>query len=111
MIIKTKFKIDVYDCEVYVICTDKPKIYINRLGKKYDKNDKPINYEPDGFFFRPSEFIHSYYIIFDSKNINHNAVSHEKSHLIDAILQDRSIRPHGEQRAYLEGFVSEKVSA
>jgi hypothetical protein len=111
MTIKTNFKIDVYDCFVYIICTDKMKASINRCCKKYDKEDKGIDYEPDGFFFRPEESIHSYYIWFDIKNITTNTVSHEKSHLIDAILQDRKIRPNGEQRAYLEGYVSEKFDA
>jgi hypothetical protein len=111
MTIRTTFKVDVYDCSVHIICTDKVKASVNRYCKKYDKDDKGINFEPDGFFFRPTEFIHSYYIWLDINNLTNNALSHEKSHLVDAILQDRKIRPHGEQRAYLEGYISEKIAA
>ena len=111
MTVKTKFNVDVYACVVHVICGDDVRSSINRLCKKHDPKDKAIDYDPDGFCYRPDGKIENYYIWFDRTNITINTVNHEKSHLTEWILKDRNIKPTGEQRAYLDGLISEKFNA
>lgn len=111
MTIRTKFTVAVYCCDVHVICCKDIRKSVNYHCKKYDPKDKGIDYQPDGFFFRPYEKIGSYYIWFDINTISVNTVNHEKSHLVEEILKDRKIKPKGEARAYLEGYISEKFDA
>lgn len=109
MTVRTKFKIDVYSCEVMVICSSDIRKSINYYCKKHDPDDKGIKYEPDGFFLCPDAQIALYYIFFDATSMSVNTVSHEKSHLVEQILKDRNIKPAGEARAYLEGLIAEKI--
>jgi hypothetical protein len=53
----------------------------------------------------------NYYLFFDLHTIDTNFINHEKSHLVEAILKDRGIRPVDEVRSYLDGYVSEKITA
>lgn len=109
MTIKTKFNVDVYSCTVHVICCGDVRRSVNYYCKKYDKDDKGIDYAVDGFFFKPYGKIGTYYVWFDINNMSVNTLNHEKSHLVESILKDRGIKASGEQRAYLEGLVSEKI--
>ena len=110
MTIRTKFRVDVYSCVVHIIVCSDVRKSVNYYCKKYDPEDCGIEYKPDGFFFKPFEKIGTYYIWFDLANVTVNTINHEKSHLAEEILKDRGIRAHGEQRAYLEGFLSEKIT-
>ena len=106
-LIKGTFSVDVYDCSVTIILTDRVQHMINRYLKK--DNAEEIPYEVDAFFFRPSDRIGKYFLFFDVNNCNVQLVNHEKSHLIDHILNDRSIRRKDETRAYLDGYLSKKI--
>lgn len=108
---KAKFNIDVFDCTVHVIITDKPKEVINAHFRANDC--ATIDYAPAGFcanFRANAGRIGNYYLIFDVNFIEVNTVNHEKSHLVEFILTDRSIRASGEIRSYLDGFLSKKIT-
>ena len=107
MVIKGTFDVGVYDCSVTILVTDKTKSLINRYLKKFGSD--PIKYDVDAFFARPSERIGKYYMFFDINNCTIQLVNHEKSHLVDHILNDRGIRRKDETRAYLDGFLSKKI--
>lgn len=103
-----KFSVDVYDCEVYIVVTDRIKQSINTY-LRLNGEDK-LQYDVDGYIWRPQSVIGKYYLFFDIESLNVNCVNHEKSHLVDFILQDRLIRSTGEVKAHLDGFVSEKIN-
>lgn len=72
-------------------------------------NEDPIEEEPAAYFFRPVEES-VYYVFFDSDRLNVNEFNHEKSHLVEEILNNRDIKPKDEVRAYLDGFIAEKMT-
>lgn len=103
---KGSFKIDVYSCEVHIFVSDKIKRAINyRLGV----NDDSIDFEPCGYTCRNNDVISHYFLYFATSCCDVNTINHEKSHLVDFILSDRGVKQTGEQRAYLDGLVSEKL--
>ena len=102
-----KFKVDVFDCTVYIVVSDNIMKSINtylRLNK-----EGILDYEVDGYCWRPMSVIGTYYVFFDSDSVNLNGLNHEKSHLVEFILNDRGIREKGEVRSYLDGYVSKKM--
>ena len=101
------FSVDVYDCSVTIIVTDRVKFTVNRYLKKF--NADPIAYDVDAFFARPDERIGRYYLFFDINNCTIQLINHEKSHLVDHILADREIRRKDETRAYLDGYLSKQI--
>lgn len=103
---KGSFKVDVYACHVHIFVSDKIKRAINYRMKM--DNDS-IDFEPCGYTYRNSDVISHYFLYFDTGCCDVNTINHEKSHLIDFILSDRQIKQNGEQRAYLDGLVSEKL--
>lgn len=109
MTVKQKIKIDIYGCFINVtICTDIRRS-INYYCKKYNKNDKGIDYDVAALFFTPGESIINYYLFFDFAYLTMNSINHETSHVAEEILVNRGIRASGEQRAYLEGYISDKI--
>jgi len=108
MTIRGQFKVDVYDCTINIIVSDHAKQSLNYYLIK--SGDKPLEYDFDGFCFRPGESVSSYYVFFDLETICVNTYNHEKSHLVEYILTDRSISPKNEVRSYLDGFISKKMN-
>jgi hypothetical protein len=107
MTIKGEFYVPIYDAFVKIIVADNLLRSINyHLTKHGHKKEEK---SPGGYFFYPHYEHGTYYLFFCKNTLTVNAVNHEKSHLIDQILIDRSIKPKDEVRAYLDGFVSNKV--
>lgn len=103
---KGSFKVDVYACEVHIFVGPKLKKSINyRLAI----DDDSIDFEPDGYTLKNNDSISDYFVYLCSEDLSVNTINHEKSHLIDFILSDRCIKGTGEQRAYLDGLVSQKL--
>lgn len=111
MTIKGYFKVPIYNCRVEIVVSDNLKIIINNLYKKH-------NYDNDGqdvgaLCYNPcSAEPGVYYLLFDKEQLSYvglNFVNHEKSHLIEYILEDRGIKAKDEVRSYLDGFLSEKI--
>lgn len=110
MTTKGYFYVKMYSCYVHINVCDNILRSINSYLKRW--NEKPLLIEPDAYCVSGSGKHEShYYLFFNRKTIGVNAINHEKSHLVDFILQDREIATHDEPRAYFDGFVSEKLDA
>lgn len=110
MAITGKFKIDVYQCHVYIKVCKSVKSSVNYYLAK--NNFKLHDCEPAGMFCNPlsDERIGSYYIFLNQEDgLNVEVVNHEKSHLVEQILLDRGIKPIDEVRSYLDGYVSQMI--
>lgn len=111
MIIKGYFNVPIYNCRVEIIVSNNLKIIINNLYRKH-------NYDNDGqevgaLCYNPGDSEPGvYYLLFDKEELSEvglNIINHEKSHLIEYILQDRGIKAKDEVRSYLDGFLSQKI--
>jgi len=105
-----KFKIDVYQCTVYIKICKSVKSSVNYYLAK--NNFQLHDHEPSGMFCNPlsNERIGSYYIFLNQKDgLNVEVVNHEKSHLVEQILLDRGIKPIDEVRSYLDGYISQMI--
>ena len=51
----------------------------------------------------------NYYVFYSLDSLNANIIVHEITHLVDFILEERAIENEGEAKAYLTGYISEKV--
>lgn len=49
-----------------------------------------------------------YYLFYSIESFTANIITHEVSHLVDYILEDRNIND-AEARAYLNGYINEKI--
>lgn len=105
-----KIKIPVYSTVINVIIENHIETVINRYVKKNKWKDEvlvPKGDELDGYAVNTGE-LSNYYLFYALVGLNINTVSHEISHLIDHILDDRDIEDT-EARAYLTGFISETI--
>lgn len=107
---KFNIKIPIYDCTCRIIISDE----IEKIVKKYVKKKK-WSKELD---LEEGEEIHGlatsngdtkdYYIFYAIKSLTVNCLTHEISHIADHILEERGIED-GEAKAYLVGYISEKI--
>lgn len=107
MTIKGVFSVAIYSCKIHIIVTDQMLRTINIYNTKF--NYLPVKDAVDGYILSPEDRVSDYYLFFDSDSLTVNAVNHEKSHLVEHILQDRGIKPNSEARSYLDGYVSNKM--
>lgn len=108
MTIRGIFKVPIYNCKVKIVVSDRLKSVINRVYTKH--NCIHETEEPGALCYNPGEAeIPVYYLFFDKTQLCLNFVNHEQSHLAEYILKDRGIKPHDEVRAFLDGFLSEKI--
>lgn len=106
MVVKGKFNVPIYNCEVHVIVSDNLLASINyRLRVN---GDGKLKDEPGAYFYNHDAC--NYYVFFKKETLDINYLNHEKSHLVEQILKDRGIRAMDEVRSYLDGFVSEKLN-
>lgn len=107
MTIKGKFTIDVYSCTIFVTIASDTMRSINYYHRKLGYNDltEPVS----GYFLPDTNTVKRYYLFFDEEDLSVNVVNHEKSHLVERILEDREIKSKDEVRSYLDGCVSEKL--
>lgn len=100
--------VPIYDFKCIVIFDNK----IEKTVDRYLKKDKarPLDEEVFGFSFRPGGSLKIYYIFYGLEKLDVNTICHEISHIIDFTLEDRNVeKSNGEARAYLTGYISEKV--
>jgi len=100
--------IEVYQLKCIVIIDKDIRKKIN----SYSKREKwEFNIEDDhdlhGMAINPNNF-HTYYVFFSEESLNVNIITHEISHLVDYILEDKDVND-GEARAFLSGFINEKI--
>lgn len=106
MVTKGYFHVPIFNCYVNIIISEDLKRVINIYLKK--KEDK-IEYEPWAFSWNPSDECANYYLFLGKKTFDIDCLNHEKSHIVDFILEDRNIKPNDEVRAYLDGYISKKI--
>jgi hypothetical protein len=110
MTTKGSFCVEIYKCCVNITICDDILKSINYYLKKWD--NKLLAEEPLAYFMSGvGEDESHYYLFFNRDHINSNILNHEKSHLIDHILKERGIKAHDEARAYLDGYISEKINS
>jgi hypothetical protein len=107
---KLTIKVPIYKANVYVTIAPEIHKVINTFVKK-KKWDTLILAEGDEFHGMAitANNTTDYYIFYDILSTNANYINHEISHLIDDILKERGVETIGEARAYLTGFISEKI--
>jgi hypothetical protein len=104
---KLTFKVPIYEFGCEVIFTDDILVEINKLHKK--KKIEPLDSPVYGYAIH-GVFNDKYHLFYRLKDVNINTLSHEISHLIDFVFEDRGIEPAtGEPRAYLTGYITEKI--
>jgi hypothetical protein len=103
---KFEIKVPIYNCTCKIIIDNDIVKTINNYGKrnKWDKHD----YNVHGLAVNPGD-MQEYYIFYAIDSLNVNTIVHEITHLVDYILEDRAIENEGEAKAYLTGYISEKV--
>jgi hypothetical protein len=109
MIIKGIFRVPIFDADIIIIVSDNLLKTINRYYKKHGDTDFEV-VEPGALFYSDGNADTPYYLFFHKSNITTEVVNHEKSHLVEEILIDRSIEPIDEIRSYVDGFVSTKIN-
>lgn len=103
-------KIPLYKITIYVkIAPDIQKV-INKFSvkKKWKEVELDKDEEVYGYAVSANDGIH-YYIFYDTTSVTSNYITHEVSHAVDFILEDKDIQTVGEARAYLTGHISEKI--
>jgi hypothetical protein len=105
---KGSFYVPIYNCIVNIIISDDLRSSINSCYKKYKQKKIKKKDTPGALCFSPDDCSHTYYLFFDKDTIDINYINHEKSHLVEFILEERDIKARDEVRAYLDGFISEK---
>lgn len=103
---KFEVQIPIYNCVCKIVIDKDIVKTINRYGKrnKWEKHD----YNVHGLAVS-TENMKDYYIFYALDSLNVNIIVHEITHLVDFILEERAIENEGEAKAYLTGYISEKV--
>lgn len=100
--------IEIYKLKCIVIIDKDIRKKINSYSKreKWEINI-PDDHDLDGMAINPYNFT-SYYLFLSEDSLNVNIITHEVSHLVDYILEDKDVND-GEARAFLSGFINEKI--
>ena len=106
-----RFKIDVYNCVVYICYADSEESFLRSINYYFRKHDEEKELTcSKGYAFSPSSSDTEYYLFFHKKDLSVEILNHEKSHIVDFILEDRNIQTTDEARSYLDGFISHKLT-
>jgi hypothetical protein len=108
---KFSIKIPIYKCTCHVIISKDISDVINKYVKKKKWNaDYAIKTGEDVHGYAVTDGTTTdYYIFYSLESLTANYIAHEISHLIDFIFEEKDIERHGEARAYLTGYISEKI--
>src|SRR5688572_7936775 len=108
---KFSIKVPIYNCICHIIIDKDIEKIINRYikKKKWDSDEIiPEGEEVHGWAHTEGD-VTNYYIFYSIDSLTVTYLSHEISHMIDYIIEEKGIENKGEARAYLTGFVSEKI--
>jgi hypothetical protein len=108
---KLEIKIPIYQCTVHVMIDAEIEKVINRYVKKYKWDIQTAIKEGEqvhGYAVSNGD-VKNYYIFYSVDSLTVNYIAHEIAHLIDYILEEKEIELIGETRAYLTGYISEKI--
>lgn len=103
-------KVPVYKITIHVKIAPEIRKVINTFSKRKKWKELALQEGEDvhGYAVSANDCI-NYYIFYDSLSVNSNYITHEISHVIDFILEEKDIERTGEARAYLTGHISEKI--
>lgn len=103
-------KIPVYKITIHVKIAPEIDKIINSLAKrkKWQEVELKQGEEVHGYAVAANDCI-NYYIFYDVLSVTSNYLTHEISHVVDYILDERSMENEAEARAYLTGHISEKI--
>jgi len=100
-------KVPVYNFSCTVIFADVIEPCINKVLKK--EKFPLIEGQVYGYAVGGND-ISKYYLFYSLNGLNASFLSHEISHLVDYVFEDREITPlTGETRAYLTGYISNEI--
>lgn len=101
--------VPIYNCKVRVIFTDDSATEVRKVLKKCEIKDDDQE-DCYGVAVKGVD-VHSYYLVYDTKGLTSNTISHEISHLVGFILEDREIddTPSSENVAYLNGYFNQTI--
>jgi ribosome maturation protein Sdo1 len=104
-------KIPLYKVTIYVKIAPDIKKVINNFCKKKKWKDIELKEDEDvyGYAVSSTTAEGNYFIFYDEKHTTFNYLTHEVSHVVDYILEEKEIETTGEARAYLTGHISEKI--
>lgn len=100
--------LEIYQLRAIVIIDKDIRKKINSYSKR-EKWEFKIEDDHDlhGMAINPGNF-HTYYVFYSEESLTSNIITHEVSHLLDYILEDKEVND-GEARAYLTGHINEKI--
>ena len=108
---KLKIDISIYGCNVRVIIDENIEKVVASFMRRRTLPDGALENDGStyhGLAIKGAKF-QDYYVFFSKESLNINIISHEISHIVDFILTDREIENNGETRAYLTGYITEKI--
>ncbi len=108
---KLTIKIPIYNCSCNIIIDNDIEKTINRYVKnrKWDKTTLMSEGQYVHGLTVSNEDMKDYYIFYSIESLTVNYIIHEISHMIDFLITERDIEDKGEARAYLTGYISEKI--
>jgi len=111
MMHKLNIKIPIYNCTVHVIIDEGIEKVINRYIKKHKICEDLIIPEGDevhGYVLTKRD-VTNYFVFYSIKSLTVTYLTHEISHVVDDILQEKNIEQNGEARCYLTGYISQQI--
>jgi hypothetical protein len=97
--------LDIYDCDLHIICTPDARRKVNAIYKKHNTGMVYKHYIA-GMSLTLS--MNTYYFIVNNNHVSYNTVCHELFHLACAITSDRDIHEE-EARAWVQGLVANEI--
>lgn len=106
---KLSIKVPVYQFNCIVIISSDIEKIIDSYFRKYKIDDGMDDLEVHGLAVKTNT-VHEYLLFYSIDSTTSNVISHEISHLIDYVFEDRKIEKNGDEaRAYLTGYITEKI--
>lgn len=106
---KITIQVPVYQFKCIVIIDKDIEKRVNAFIKRHKWKTDPLadGEQINGIAINPG-YVHTYYIFYSIESVTPNIITHEVSHLVDDVMGDKGMED-SETRAYLSGFVNEKI--
>lgn len=107
---KLTIQVPVYQFKCIIVIDENIEKRANAFIKRHKWNEDLLIRDGDqvhGYALNPG-LVHTYYIFYSEESITPNIITHEVSHLVDYVMGDKGMNDT-ETRAYLSGFINEKI--
>lgn len=103
---KTTIKIPIFEFNLTIIIDEEIEKIVPRYLKKYGM--EPL---AEGGYYGLSLDTpdHKYFIFYQLHGLTPNCIVHEVSHIVDYIIEKTEVEKLGETRAYITGYIVEKI--